>query len=155
MSCKKKILNIWPEEHRSLFFFQLLLLSLCPHPLRSPTISMPTGLASDGKGPSLSCRHHSAHEHTGDWKCLGTDGPQGSKVLGGQHGPVPSPQLALKLVIYSALQSFPMELSSHHLLWWLAFNGCLLFLVSPPHSPASALALPKQTDHMHSVLFFE
>ena len=138
MSCKKTILTTWPEEHRSLFLFQLLL-SCCATSAQIPlSLPCPPAWLLMVKGCSQAGGVHSAHGHTGDWK----SGP-GIKGVGGNMAQFLHPRLSLKLLAYSVLQSFPRELSSCHLLRWLAFIDYLLFLLSPPHSPASALALPQ------------
>ena len=117
-------------------------------------MSLPTSLASDGQHLHLWQRAagiHSAHKHMEDWKCLGTDAPQGLTDVRMNMAQFPRPWLALKAVFFMISRSFPMELSPSHPLWWLAFIGCLLFPLSRPYSPTSALCPPKQT--MHSVLF--
>lgn len=68
-------------------------------------------------------------------------------------GMVPQPRLALKLTLCSVLlhgiKLLPAAVVAG--LYWLPF---LPLVIAPPHSPASALALPPAS-HMHAVLFLE
>lgn len=66
---------------------------------------------------------------------------------------LPYPWLALKAMFYPIPQSFSMELSPGHPLWWLAFMAAFPFFC---HLPTTCQCpVPSQATHTHSVLFLE
>lgn len=117
---KKKILNIWPGEHRSLFHCAepWLLLLPCAHPLRSRhhARAHQPGFYSQHlhlwqrPAPGLPT-FHSAHEHMEDWTCLGIHGPQGPMGVGyAPPSSLPSASSEGHALFYSTVS--PMELST-------------------------------------------